>query len=65
MPGESPDDHAPAGAVLTAHTAPVVLPMTGPPVRDGAVLVDGDRIAAVGPATWSPTACGCAATAAS
>lgn len=37
--------------MLTAHTAPVVLPLTGPPVRDGAVVVDGDRIVAVGPAT--------------
>ncbi|NUU25987.1 MAG: amidohydrolase family protein [Streptomycetaceae bacterium] len=39
---------------LTVHAAPVVLPMTGeavgePPLRDGAVAVDGARIAAVGP----------------
>jgi cytosine/adenosine deaminase-related metal-dependent hydrolase len=51
MPAESRDDDCAAGAVLTAHTAPVVLPMTGPPVRDGAVLVDGDRLAAVGRAS--------------
>jgi len=36
--------------VLTAHSAPVVLTLTGAPVRDGAVLVDGGRVAAVGPA---------------
>lgn len=50
MPAESHDAPAPACAVLTAHTAAVVLTMTGPPVRGGAVLVDGDRVAAVGPA---------------
>ncbi|GAA4982949.1 amidohydrolase family protein [Yinghuangia aomiensis] len=33
---------------LTLHTAPVVLAMTGAAMRDGAVAVDGDRIAAVG-----------------
>ncbi|MEU8137227.1 amidohydrolase family protein [Streptodolium elevatio] len=37
---------------LTIHAAPVVLTMTGePPLRDGAVVVDGDRIAAVAPAS--------------
>ncbi|WTW96773.1 amidohydrolase family protein [Streptomycetaceae bacterium NBC_01309] len=36
---------------LTIHAAPVVLTMTGePPLREGAVVVDGDRIAAVAPA---------------
>jgi aminodeoxyfutalosine deaminase len=30
------------------HTAPVLCPMTGPPLADGAVLVRGDRIEAVG-----------------
>ncbi|UGQ14721.1 amidohydrolase family protein [Yinghuangia sp. ASG 101] len=36
---------------LTTHTAPVVVTMTGePPIRDGAVTVDGDRVTAVGPA---------------
>jgi cytosine/adenosine deaminase-related metal-dependent hydrolase len=34
--------------MLTLHTAPVVLPAVSEPVADGAVLVDGDRIAAVG-----------------
>lgn len=32
----------------TIHAAPVVLTMTGPPLRDAAVLVEGDRVAAVG-----------------
>ena len=36
--------------MLTAHAADVVLTMTGPPVLDGAVVVDGDRVVAVGPA---------------
>jgi cytosine/adenosine deaminase-related metal-dependent hydrolase len=33
----------------TLHCAPVVVPVEGEPVRDGAVLADGDRIVAVGP----------------
>ena len=36
--------------MLTAHVADVVAPMDGPPVREGAVVLDGDRIVAVGPA---------------
>jgi cytosine/adenosine deaminase-related metal-dependent hydrolase len=32
----------------TVHAAPVVLPVTGEPIRDGAVLVEGDRVVAVG-----------------
>ncbi len=32
------------------YRAPVVCPMTGPPLADGGVLVVGDRIAEVGPA---------------
>jgi cytosine/adenosine deaminase-related metal-dependent hydrolase len=35
--------------VLTIHAAPLVLPVGAAPVVDGAVLVDGDRITAVGP----------------
>lgn len=35
--------------MLTLHSAPIVLPVSAAPVADGAVLVDGDRIAAVGP----------------
>ncbi|SBT88611.1 hypothetical protein GA0115233_1003133 [Streptomyces sp. DI166] len=35
--------------MLTLHTAPLVLPVGAEPVPDGAVLVDGDRVAAVGP----------------
>lgn len=34
----------------TVHVAPVVLTLTGPPLRDGAVAVVGDRVVAVGPA---------------
>jgi len=34
---------------VTLHSAPVVLTMTGEPLRDGAVLVEGDRVAQVGP----------------
>jgi cytosine/adenosine deaminase-related metal-dependent hydrolase len=33
---------------VTLHTAPVVLTMTGPPLRDGAVLVERDVVVAVG-----------------
>jgi cytosine/adenosine deaminase-related metal-dependent hydrolase len=32
----------------TLHCAPVVLPIGGEPIHDGAVLVEGDRIVAVG-----------------
>ncbi|MFL6130501.1 MAG: amidohydrolase family protein [Mycobacteriales bacterium] len=39
---------------VTLHTAPVVLPVPAPPVRDGAVAVDGDRVVWVGPRRdWS------------
>ncbi|MDX6229253.1 MAG: aminodeoxyfutalosine deaminase [Frankiales bacterium] len=37
--------------MLTVHTADVVLPMVSEPVPDGAVLVDGASIAAIGPRT--------------
>lgn len=33
----------------TLHRAPVVLPVASEPIPDGAVLVDGDRVVAVGP----------------
>ena len=33
----------------TLHSAPIVLPVSAEPIGDGAVLVDGDRVAAVGP----------------
>ena len=32
----------------TLHSAPIVLPVSAEPIGDGAVLVDGDRVAAVG-----------------
>ena len=32
------------------HVAPWVVPIAGPPIRDGGVLVDAGRIVAVGPA---------------
>jgi cytosine/adenosine deaminase-related metal-dependent hydrolase len=35
--------------VLTIHAAPLVLPGGAAPVPEGAVLVDGDRVAAIGP----------------
>ena len=35
---------------MIAHVSSWVLPVSGPPIRDGAVVVQGDRIAAVGPA---------------
>ncbi|WP_236242803.1 hypothetical protein [Streptomyces sp. CC228A] len=35
--------------MLTLHTSPLVVPLAGEPVPEGAVLVDGGRIAAVGP----------------
>jgi len=34
---------------VTLHAADVVLPVAAPPVRDGAVAVDGDRVVWVGP----------------
>ena len=33
----------------TLHSAPIVLPVSTDPIGDGAVLVDGDRVVAVGP----------------
>ena len=35
---------------MIAHVSKWVLPVDQPPIRDGAVVVQGDRIAAVGPA---------------
>ena len=35
---------------MIAHVSSWVLPVSGPPIRDGAVVVAGDRISAVGPA---------------
>jgi len=38
------------GAVtLVLHSAPVVLPVSAAPIRDGAVVLDGDRVGWVGP----------------
>jgi cytosine/adenosine deaminase-related metal-dependent hydrolase len=34
---------------VTLHAADVVLPVAAPPIRDGAVAVDGDRVVWVGP----------------
>jgi cytosine/adenosine deaminase-related metal-dependent hydrolase len=35
----------------TLHSAPIVLPVSAEPIGDGAVLVDGDRVLAVGTRT--------------
>jgi cytosine/adenosine deaminase-related metal-dependent hydrolase len=35
---------------MIAHVSKWVLPVSGPPIRDGAVVIKGHRIAAVGPA---------------
>lgn len=40
-----------APAATSLHTAPVVLPISAEPIRDGAVAVAGDRITWVGAAT--------------
>lgn len=42
--------------MLTLHTAAVVLPVVDEPLADGGVLVEGDRIVAVGPAAELATA---------
>jgi aminodeoxyfutalosine deaminase len=34
---------------MIVHAAPWVVPVAAPPLRDGAVALDGDRVAAVGP----------------
>ncbi|MEY9905487.1 cytosine/adenosine deaminase-related metal-dependent hydrolase [Catenulispora sp. MAP12-49] len=34
--------------MLTLHAAPLVLPMTSAPIADGAIVVDNDRVVAVG-----------------
>ncbi|GAA2412050.1 amidohydrolase family protein [Nonomuraea africana] len=44
----------PAPVIL--HSAPLVLPVTAPPLRDGAVVVRGERVLQVGPRTDLRTA---------
>ncbi|MEU5871589.1 amidohydrolase family protein [Glycomyces sp. NPDC047369] len=41
---------------MHVYTAPVVVPVAGDPIREGAVGVDGGRIAYVGPAAGAPEA---------
>ncbi|NUQ90433.1 MAG: amidohydrolase family protein [Glycomyces artemisiae] len=41
---------------MHVYTAPVVVPVAGDPIREGAVGVDGGRIAYVGPAADAPEA---------
>jgi 5-methylthioadenosine/S-adenosylhomocysteine deaminase len=41
---------------MHVYTAPVVVPLAGDPIREGAVGVDGGRIAYVGPADAAPEA---------
>jgi aminodeoxyfutalosine deaminase len=36
---------------VIVHAAPWVVPVDAPPIRDGAVAMEGDRVAAVGPLT--------------
>ncbi|MBG0830713.1 hypothetical protein HS041_23415 [Planomonospora sp. ID67723] len=36
-------------SAVTVHSAPLLLPVSGPPVADGALAVRGDRVIAVGP----------------
>ncbi|MER5649349.1 hypothetical protein [Streptosporangium sp. NPDC002524] len=38
-----------ARGTVSVHCAPLILPVTSPPIRDGAVVVRGDRIVRVGP----------------
>jgi hypothetical protein len=40
-----------ASAAVSIHSAPLVLPVCGPPIEDGAVLVRGDRVLRIGPRT--------------
>jgi 5-methylthioadenosine/S-adenosylhomocysteine deaminase len=44
------------GASLTSYRAAIVLPISGPPIRNGSVLVDGDRVAWAGPTRDHPAA---------
>ncbi len=45
-----------AFAVVRGYRAAIVAPVDAPPIRDGAVIVDQDRIVYVGPAGGAPTA---------
>ncbi|MFB9892017.1 amidohydrolase family protein [Planobispora takensis] len=38
-----------APSAVTVHSAPLVLPVSMPPVEDGAIVVRGDRVVGVGP----------------
>ncbi|WP_166997706.1 adenosylhomocysteinase [Paramicrobacterium fandaimingii] len=42
----------PAHATVTVYSAPLVIPVTAPRIRDGAIAVRGDRILHVGERPW-------------
>ncbi|QPZ39235.1 adenosylhomocysteinase [Paramicrobacterium chengjingii] len=49
-PSTSADD--PTHATVTVYSAPLVIPVTAPRIRDGAIAVRGDRILHVGERQW-------------
>src|SRR5699024_9321672 len=60
LPAQSPESVSllqrdaadPTQATVTVYTAPLVIPVTAPRIRNGAVAVQGDRILHVGERRW-------------